>query len=71
MGWNDEEEEAAPPRWREPIGWIGCLLAAVMPTVVLASLAGGGRDGWPGFVPALYIGLFTVMVLVVRPWTMR
>lgn len=42
-----------------------------MPTVVLASLAGGGRDGWPGFVPALYIGLFTVMVLIVRPWTMR
>jgi hypothetical protein len=41
-----------------------------MPTIVLASLA-GGRDSWPGFVPTLYIGLFTVMMLIVRPWTLR
>lgn len=72
MGWHDEEDETAPRRWSEPVAWIGCLLAAVMPTAVLASIAqAGDRTIWPVFTPALYVGVFTVMVLIVRPWTIR
>jgi len=72
MGWHDDEEQAAPRRLSEPVAWIGCLLAAAMPTAVLASLAQAWDHAiWPVFTPLLYIGMFTVMVLIVRPWSMR
>jgi len=72
MGGYDGEEEPGPRRWREPVAWLGCLLAAVMPTAVLATIA----QTWdaaisPLFVPALYIGIFTLMVLIIRPWSLR
>ena len=52
--------------------WIGCALAAVMPTAILTSLVQrieGRTEPW--FVPGLFIGVFTLMVLAARPWTMR
>lgn len=69
---NDPDEHEPRPAWREWRGWAGCLLAAVLPTAVLASLVQRieGQTN-PVFVPALFIGLFTLMVLAVRPWTLR
>lgn len=68
----DEHEPRAGARWGEPIGWIGCLMAAVLPTAILTRLA-QSADGrvWPGFAPVAYVGVFTVMVLLIRPWSLR
>lgn len=74
MGWHDDddEEHASSHRFPEPLAWIGCLLAAVMPTAVLASIAQSlDRAVWPAFIPLLYVGVFTVFVLLVRPWALR
>ncbi|WP_297515886.1 hypothetical protein [uncultured Caulobacter sp.] len=72
MSPNDEEDTPAPRRWSEPIGWVGCLLAAVMPTAVLSTVVQAfERSMCPAFTPLLFIGLFTMLVLIVRPWTMR
>jgi len=38
MRWHDDEDEAPPGRLRELLAWLGCLMAAGMPTVVLASI---------------------------------
>jgi hypothetical protein len=68
----DEDEETPPACLPEPVVWFGCLIGAVMPTVVIASIAQAvDRTAWPAFVPLLYIGVFTVAVLLVRPWTFR
>ena len=67
----DDKDRKALVR-REWGSWVGCLLAVVMPTAVLASLVQMIEPNTaPWFVPGLYIGLFTLMVLAVRPWTMR
>jgi len=72
MGSNDDEDAPTPRRWGEPIGWVGCLLAAVMPTAVLSTVVQAlERSAFPAFTPLLFIGLFTMLVLIVRPWTMR
>jgi hypothetical protein len=72
MGWRDEEERAGSRPWHEPVAWLGCGLAVIMPTAVVASLVEAGDGGLsPLFIPALFIGLFTLMVLIVRPWTFR
>lgn len=70
---NDEDDrEREPPRLREWEGWAACLIGAGMPTVVLTSIVPAieGKTA-PAFAPALYIGVFTVGVLLVRPWTFR
>lgn len=69
---DEDEDKRPPPRFREWEGWVVCLLAAGMPTVVLTSIVQAleGKTA-PAFVPALYIGIFTVGVLLVRPWTFR
>ncbi|NQE65341.1 hypothetical protein [Caulobacter sp. RHG1] len=74
MGWHHDEEEtkAGSRPWRELVAWLGCLLAVVMPTAALSTLVQAvDRDISPLFGPALFVGLFTVMVLIVRPWTFR
>jgi hypothetical protein len=72
MSSNDDEDTPARRRWGEPIGWAGCLLAAVMPTAVLSTVVQAlERSMFPAFTPLLFIGLFTMLVLIVRPWTMR
>lgn len=69
---DDHEDDEPSLVWREWRGWAACLLAAVAPTAVLASIVQKieGQTA-PAFVPALFIGLFTLMVLAVRPWTLR
>jgi hypothetical protein len=72
MGSKDDEDAPTPRRWGEPIGWVGCLLAAVMPTAVLGTVVQAfDRSAFPAFTPLLFIGLFTMLVLIVRPWMMR
>ncbi len=74
MAWGgkDEEEDVGPRWWREPVAWLGCLAAVVMPTAMLTGLFQlGGRSVSPLFTPLLFLGLFTSMVLLVRPWTHR
>lgn len=72
MGWHDDEDEAATGWWTEPVAWAICLVVAVMPTAVLGTLAQiWDRAAWPLFAPLLYIGMFTLMVTIVRPWTLR
>ena len=69
---DEDEPEDGRPVWREWQGWIGCALAAVMPTAILTRLVQrieGRTEPW--FVPGLFIGVFTLMVLAARPWTMR
>lgn len=71
MGWHDEDESRASAglgAW----AWAACLVAPAMPAMVLVGLA-QWLDGqiWPLFPLVLYIGLFTVMVLLIRPWTVR
>jgi len=69
-----EDEDPEPKRmtfgeWR---GWAACLLGAVMPTAAvtcLAQMIEGATAPW--FGPGLFIGLFTLMVLTLRPWTLR
>lgn len=69
---DDEDPERKPIEFREWEGWAACLLGAVMPTAVLTSLIHmiEGQTA-PWFAPGLFIGLFTLMVLVMRPWTLR
>ena len=71
MGSGDDGE----PRGRrggEIVGWLVCLAGAVLPTALLAQIAERfDKHLFAGFTPALYLGLFTVLVLVVRPWTLR
>jgi hypothetical protein len=69
---DEHDKDMKRPVWREWQGWLGCVLASVMPTAVLASIVQmiEGQTA-PIFVPALFIGLFTLMVLTIRPWTMR
>lgn len=63
---------ATQGRMIEAFAWAGCLLAAVMPTAVLASIAQSlDRAKWALFAPLLYILVFTLMVIVIRPWTHR
>ena len=74
MGWREEDEEAGRwPAWGgEAAMWLGCLLAAVMPTAL-------GLMAWRVFVGAVtplaawttYVGVFTLMVLAIKPWTIR
>lgn len=72
MDRRDEEEANSAKPFPEPLAWIGCLLAAIMPTAVLSTIALRiDRSVWPPFGMLLYVGVFTVMVLIVRPWTMR
>lgn len=72
IGSNDDEEAPTPRSWGEPIGWVGYLLAAVMPTAVLSTAVQAlERSAFPAFTPLLFIGLFTMLFLIVRPWTMR
>ncbi len=72
MGWGDDEEPGGPRPWREPLAWLACLLAAVMPTAVLTTLIQALEASVsPLFVPLLYVGVFTIMVLIARPWTLR
>lgn len=69
----DEDDDKAERRaWSEWEGWAACVLAAVMPTAILASLVQrieGKTEPW--FVPGLFIGLFSLMVLALRPWSLR
>ena len=73
MAWGGKnDDDSGPKPWRETMAWLGCLFAAVMPTLVLTTLARTGDHAVsPVFTPALLIGVFTVMVLIVRPWTLR
>lgn len=67
-----DDDPPKPRRWVEPIGWIGCLLGAVMPTAVLSSVVQAlERSLFPAFIPLLFVGLFTMLVLIVRPWTLQ
>jgi len=71
-GGKDDEEGGGPRPWREPLAWLGCLAAVIMPTVMLAGVFQlGGRAVSPLFTPTLLVGLFTILVLLVRPWTFR
>lgn len=69
----DEDNDKAERRaWGEWEGWVACVLAAVIPTAILASLVQrieGKTEPW--FVPGLFIGLFSLMVLALRPWSLR
>ena len=68
----DENDNAERRAWGEWEGWAACVLAAVMPTAILASLVQrieGKAEPW--FVPGLFIGLFSLMVLALRPWSLR
>ncbi|WP_299013837.1 hypothetical protein [uncultured Caulobacter sp.] len=43
-----------------------------MPTAVLTTLIQALEASVsPLFVPLLYVGVFTIMVLIARPWTLR
>lgn len=67
-----DEDGPGARRRLEAAGWFGCLLAAAPPTAMLAALAQRFDEApFAGFAPTLYIGLFTVMVLVMRHWTLR
>lgn len=75
MAWGgkgDDEDEAAGPALREWHLWAACLIGSVMPTAVLITIAqwGDGQTA-PVFMPALYIGVFTIAVLLLRPWQFR
>lgn len=75
MAWggrDDDEDGAGHPRLREWHLWPACVLGSVTPTAVLTTVAQWveGQSA-PAFVPALYIGVFTIAVLIVRPWTVR
>lgn len=76
MAWGGKDENGDPGkpglRLAEWQMWAACLMAAAMPTVVVTSIIQvvEGKTA-PAFVPALYIGLFTIMVLIVRPWSDR
>lgn len=69
---NEDDERVRPSAWRGWEMWIACVLAAIMPTAVLATVV-QWVDGKAAtlFVPALFLGLVAVMVLAMRPWTFR
>lgn len=78
MAWGDDEDQHArgepgrPGPWSEPLAWLGCLVAAVVPTAMVTALVRVFEPApWSPFAPLLYVALFTLMVLAVRPWTFR
>lgn len=72
MDRQDDEKPAGPSRLTEPLAWIGCLVAAILPTAMLASFVQSlDRAAWPLFTPLACLGVFTIMVLALQPWTHR
>jgi len=73
MGWYDDEEKGWLPDWAvQPIMWIGCLMAAVIPAgIVLQVLA----FAWVRPPTPLALGAYAVslglMVAAMKPWTVR
>ncbi len=74
VGRRDEEDEASRwPAWSgEAMLWLACLSVAVMPTGLVLM----AWRTWVGAAPPLaglvtYVVLFTLMVLVIKPWTVR
>lgn len=74
VGWRDDEEEARRlPAWSgEAVLWLGCLSVAVMPTGLMLM----AWRTWIGAVTPLaglvtYVVLFTLMVVAMKPWTVR
>ena len=68
----EDDKGQRVPVWREGLVWAGCIAAAVMPTAILLAVVQafeGQSEPW--FAPGLFIGVFTLMVLAVRPWTWR
>lgn len=67
---DDAEESRAPfVEWEV---WAACLVGAVMPAVTVTmfvQLFEGKTE--PYFFPGLYLGLSTILVLIIRPWTFR
>lgn len=69
---NPDDDDGRRQRAVEPLAWIGCLVVAIAPTAMVASCAQSlDRTDWSLFAPLLYLGVFTLMVLAVRPWTFR
>ncbi|WP_395443861.1 hypothetical protein [Caulobacter sp. UC70_42] len=69
---DDDDKPAPRPLLREWQGWVACVLGSVMPTAMLTSviqMIDGKIEPW--FGPGLFIALFTLAVLAMRPWTLR
>ena len=73
MGRRDEEEVGRLPVWSaEALMWLACLSVAIMPTGLVLMV----WRTWIGAVTPLaglvtYLVLFTLMVLAMKPWTVR
>ena len=69
----DEDEAGGLPVWSaEAVLWLGCLSVAVMPTGLMLM----AWRTWVGAVTPLaglvtYVVLFTLMVVAMKPWTVR
>lgn len=73
MGWYDDEEDNWLPDWAvQPIMWIGCLMAAVIPAVVVIQVAG---SAWPRPPTILALSAYALslglMLAAVKPWRVR
>ena len=73
MGRYDDEEKTWWPDWATtPMAWLGCLMAAVLPTGMILAL-------WKALLPeaplaarlAIYALSLGLMIAAVRPWTIR
>lgn len=69
----DEDDETTDrSAWRAWKGWVACLLGSVTPTAMLTAVVEmiDGKTA-PVFAPALFVGIFMIAVLLMRPWTFR
>lgn len=68
----DDEENWLPRSLVEPLMWLVCLIAAALPTLLLAGLwSMTGWHGPKGLFLGAYIAVFTGLVALTKPWTHR
>ena len=73
MGWYDDENEDWLPEWAvQPMMWLGCLMAAVIPAGIAMQVI---SYAWAKPPTPLSMGVYAVslglMIAVVKPWTVR
>ena len=73
MDLREEVGEHEPPAWAvEPVAWVACLANAALPALVADTVLRALKIPMPATVTfGLYVCVFTLLVLTLKPWTAR
>jgi hypothetical protein len=71
MGWHDDENQWLPAWTVVPMLWLACLLAPIMPALVIVAIWSYVAHAPTALAFAVY-GLLTVLMLAtIKPWAAR